>query len=167
MNWKDNINVIHEVYPGHYRIILDFATIAILKYLLNNDYKYVWVYEHTLDRNFEWESHSIPLGLGQNHQLMIRNVTFDFVMPTVEFKEKLSLFKGSISMAQVNELPKPYLIPSNITGKTRYELLKNECDYLFELEIPSATDYGVLMSPNREWLQSLLDNEGIDWGNLP
>lgn len=88
-------------------------------------------------------------------------------MPTIEFKELLPQLGPGIMLAQLNELPKYYLNPATIKGKTRYDLLLNECDYLFEIDLPSATDYGTLISSNRYFLQSLLDNKDISWNNLP
>lgn len=67
----------------------------------------------------------------------------------------------------MNKLPSYYLNPNGIKGKTFYDLLQKECDLLFEVNMPNATDYGTLRSCNREYLQSLLDNPLIDWKNLP
>lgn len=72
-----------------------------------------------------------------------------------------------ISLVQLNVLPKYYLRGENITGKSRFDILKKECDYLFEIDIPEATDYGTLISSNLEYLHSLLSNKEIDWKNLP
>lgn len=88
-------------------------------------------------------------------------------MPTDEFKTIMSGWKGEIHLIQINELPPQYLDLERITGNRRYEILKSECDYLFEVDIPSATDYGILISPDKEYLQSLLDDTEIDWENLP
>lgn len=52
-------------------------------------------------------------------------------------------------------------------GKSKYDLLKNECNYLFEINIPSATDYGTIISSNKEFLESLIENEEINWNDLP
>lgn len=88
-------------------------------------------------------------------------------MPTEEFKTIMSGWEGGIQLIQINKLPPQYLDLNRITGNKRYEILKNECDYLFEVDIPSATDYGTLISPNKVYLQSLLENTDIDWENLP
>lgn len=167
MDWRDNINTIKEVYPGHFQIILDFATVDFLKFVLSDEYKYVWVYSHQTKGSLEWKSYSLPLFDNQSyHQLLARHLSFDFIMPTSEFKKVLPQIGPGITMTQLNELPKYYLDPATIKGKTRYDLLLKECDYLFEIDLPSATDYGTLVSSDRDFLQSLLDNRDIDWKNL-
>lgn len=88
-------------------------------------------------------------------------------MPTIAFKEVLPKLSNGITLVQLNELPKFYLNPLTIKGRSRYELLSKECDYLFEVDIPSVTNNGILISSNRDWLQSLLEDKRIDWKNLP
>ncbi len=168
MGWQDNIGTIKENYKGHYQIILDFATNEFLNYLLDDRYRYVWVHKHTLKNNFEWNTFQLPLIDNQSTQeVLARRLSFDFVMETDAFKNVYSKLHPGIALVQINELPKYYLDLSVIKGKTRYDLLKKDCDYLFEIDIPSATDYGTLISPDKDWLQSLLDNNEIDWTNLP
>jgi uncharacterized protein Veg len=61
MSWQENIGTIKEVYSGHYQIILDFTTNAFLKYVLNDSYSYVWVHDHHLVNQFEWNTYQLPL----------------------------------------------------------------------------------------------------------
>ncbi|RYE18917.1 MAG: hypothetical protein EOP45_13390 [Sphingobacteriaceae bacterium] len=168
MNWKDNINTLKKIYEGHYQIILDFATIDFLKLVLSDKYKYVWVYRHEIKNSLNWNTYELPLSNNQgNHKLLARNINFDFIMPTDEFKTIVPLLGSGITLTQLNVLPQYYLRPEIVKGKTRYDLLIKECDYLFEIDIPSATDYGTLISSNRDYLQSLLANEQINWDDLP
>lgn len=168
MNWKENINTIKEIFPGQFQIILDFATAKFAKYVISEDYKYVWVCNHSLLNNSTWEKRNLPLFDSQNNfEVIARHLNFDFILPTKEFIKILPLFDKGITAIQVNVLPKEYLDINKITGKTLYDLLTKDCDYLFELNIPSATDYGTLVSSNKGYLQSLLDNPSIDWNNLP
>lgn len=168
MDWKDNINTIKEIYPGHFQIILDFASIAILKHLLSDDYQFVWVYNHETKNSLDWKTYNLPF-LDNREYLTVnaRRVQFSYSLSTKEFKELLPSLGPGITLAQVNRLPGYYLDPANIKGKTRYDLLLKECDYLFEIDIPSATDYGILVSSNRNYLQSLLDDDKINWSDLP
>jgi hypothetical protein len=168
MSWKENINTIKEIFPGQFQIILDFATSAIVPYILSNEYKYVWVYNHTLQNHFSWEKHSLPLFDSQTKfEVLARHIQFDFIMPTEEFRQVIPQLSSGITLIQFNNQPKDYLDLSRIKGKMRYELLKKECNYLFELQIPSATDYGTIVSSDRSYLQSLLDALELDWSNLP
>lgn len=168
MSWKDNINSIKEIYPGHFQILLDFATIDFLKFVLSDNYKYVWVYSHQVNNSLDWDTYDLPLFSSQDHyKVLARQIQFDYIMPIKDFKEVLPKVGPGITLSQINSLPKYYLNPTTITGKTRYDLLLKECDYLLEIDIPSATDYGTLVSRNKEYLQGLLDNADINWNNLP
>lgn len=165
---KQNINTIRETAPGRFRIILDFATTGIVKFLLHDDYKYVWVNNHMSVAYSEWKNFELPiLPNMENKKVLAKGVQYDFIIETDKFKELLLNWNGGIEMIQMNKIPPYYLDLVKIKGNKRYELLSNECDFLFELEIPSATDYGTLISNNRDYLQSLLDNPDIDWKNLP
>ena len=168
MNWKENINTIKEIYSGHFQIILDFATIDFLKFALSDDYQFVWVYNHETKNSLDWNSYELPLFDNKTYRTVkARRIQFSYALATQEFKELLPHLGPGINLTQVNRLPAYYLDPANIKGKTRYDLLLKECDYLFEIDIPSATDYGTLVSSNRNYLQSLLDNTNINWNDLP
>ncbi|HEX8313931.1 MAG TPA: hypothetical protein VF609_03000 [Flavisolibacter sp.] len=168
MDWRENINTLKEIYPGHFQIILDFATVDFLKFVLSDEYKYVWVYSYVTKGSLEWKSYRLPLFDNQTYQqVLARHISFDFIMPTNDFKTVRPSIGPGVRLIQLNELPKYYLNPATIRGKSRYDLLTNECDYLFEIDLPSATDYGTLVSSNKNFLQSLLDNKDIDWNNLP
>jgi hypothetical protein len=168
MSWQENINQIKEIFPGHFQIILDFATVKFLPHVLRDDHKFVLIFNHTLDDFEQWGLYDLPLFNSKpNYKVTARNIRFDFALPTIEFKNLLPNLKGGITLIQLNHLPNSYLDLNKIKGKNRYELLKNECEYLFEINIPSATDYGTLVSPDRGYLQSLIDNDKINWKNLP
>lgn len=168
MSWKENINTIQELFPGQFQIILDFTTAAFVEYALSNDYKYVWVYNHATQNYHNWEKHRLPLFDNQaSVEVIARHIRFDFILPTEEFRRLIPQLNSGITLVQLNHWPKYYLDLGQLKGKTRYELLAKECDYLFELTIPSARDYGTIISSDRKYLQSLLDNPAIDWANLP
>lgn len=88
-------------------------------------------------------------------------------METTEFVKLLPEWGNGIQMIQINKEPPEYFDPYRIQGKKRYEILRSECDYLFELDIPSATDYGTLISSNKEYLEKLMKSNEINWQNLP
>ena len=165
MEWKNNIGKIKEIYDGHYHVLLDFATTAFLPYLIRDDFQFIWVSEHQIRNSWTWESHSLPLfEASKNYKVLARQLNFDFIVPTEVFKQLLPEIHGGITLTQLNIIPNHYL-NSKLKGRTRYDLLKRECDYLFEVVIPSATDYGSLTSPNKAYLEQLLNNEDIDWSN--
>lgn len=168
IDFRDNINCIRETVSGRYRIILDFATTNILPFLIRDNYNYIWVHNHVAGKGFDWEEFKLPIKDNSiNIQTLARSVRFDFILTTTEFKNIMTSWKGGIELIQMNNIPPYYLDLSRVNGNRRYEMLENECDYLFEVNIPSATDYGTIISPNKEYLQSLLDNSEINWNNLP
>ncbi|HEY4327294.1 MAG TPA: hypothetical protein VGN20_25125 [Mucilaginibacter sp.] len=168
MNWQDNINTIKEIFPGQYQIILDFASNDFVKYLISDNVKYVWVHNHWVGNFYEWQKYDLPIsGNKKSVNVLARQLSYDFILPTSEFKELMPFINNGITLTQINHIPKHYLDPKRIQGKTWYELLSKECDYLFEVKIPSPTDYGELLSPDKGFLQALLDNKEIDWNNLP
>ena len=168
IDFRDNINCLRETNPGQYRIILDFATTNILPFLIRDSYKYIWVHNHTTGKGFDWEEFKLPIKDNSvNIKTLARSLTFDFILTTDEFKKIMGDWKGGIELIQMNNIPPYYLDLDKVKGNKRYEILEKECDFLFEVNIPSATDYGALISPNREYLQSLLDNSAINWNDLP
>lgn len=168
IDFRDNINTIREIYDGCYRVILDFATSEIVKYILTDDYKYVWVHNHLVGDYNEWNDCELPvLSFQNNLKVKAKGVRFDFILETEEFKQLLPDWNGGIEIVQMNKYPPNYLDIYKIKGKTRFELLKNECDYLFELSIPTSADYGEIISSDLEFLQSVLCNSEINWDNLP
>lgn len=165
---QNNINCIQETATGRYRIILDFATTAILPFLIRDDYEYVWVHDHVTGKGYDWENFNLPIISPEiNQKALARCVKFDFILKTEEFRKIMTNWPRGIKLIQMNRIPPYYLDLNKMKGNQRYEKLKTECDYLFEVDIPSATDYGVLISPNRKYLQSLLDNQLINWNDFP
>ncbi|MXV53365.1 hypothetical protein GS399_20600 [Pedobacter sp. HMF7647] len=168
VDFHDNINCIRETAPGRYRIILDFATTNILPFLIRSDYNYIWVHNHIAGKGFDWEEFKLPIkDNSMNIKTLARSLTFDFILTTDEFENIMTGWKGGIELIQMNNIPPYYLDLNKVIGNKRYEILEKECDYLFEVDIPSATDYGTLISPSRKYLQSLLDNPEINWSELP
>ena len=168
MTFRNNINCIQETAPGRYCIILDFATTKILPFLIRPEYHYIWVHHHKPGKGFDWEEFSLPIkDTSINITTLARSLTFDFILPTEEFKKIMQDWKGAIELIQMNKIPPYYLDLDKVKGNKRYEILQQECDYLFEVDIPSATDYGTLISPNKEYLELLLANPAINWHDLP
>lgn len=167
MSWKDNINTIKEIYPGQFQIILDFATNKFIEFAISDHYKYISVVNYSPQKTLSWEQLHLPLSEnGENIKLLARSLHFDFVLDTNEFMKVLPTLRSGINMIQLNKLPKYYLNLNGMHRKTFYDLLTEECDYLFHLDIPSATDYGTIVSSNKGYLQNLLDNPNLDWTNL-
>ena len=165
---QKNINTIKQTGKDRFRIILDFATIKIVPFLVSDTYNYVWVYNHKLSKSNIWENRNLPI-LDELPEVNVRskNVQFDFILETGKFVELLPKWSSGIQMIQMNKIPPDYFDPIKLKGEQRYQILKNDCDYLFELDIPSATDYGTIVSSNEQYLENLLNSKEINWKDLP
>lgn len=89
--------------------------------------------------------------------VVTRNMKLEYLIPTTEFVEMIPDIKGSVSVIQTNIIPPPYLVLERFEGKSRYKILKEKVDYLFELEMPGAVDYAPIISPNQFFLESVIE----------
>lgn len=148
-------NVIKEIYKGHYSLLLDFPTKDILYSLLNRSYKYVW------GINYKWCGcgwNPFPFNLFDEKMpsLNVRNVQMDFLLETDDFIKLIPYIEGELHIVQINNIPPYYLDLNRIKGKTKFDLLKRDTDYLFEMDLPSLPDYTEIMSPDVEFLRKVL-----------
>lgn len=169
MHPGDHLHTIREIYKGVYHVFLDFPSIKFLKYVLKDEYPFVWIdnYYPGFPDN-DWNRLSLPVFKNmENKDVLARNVSFDLVLLTTEFKEKINLWENGGTFFQIKKLPPDYLDMKRIEGKTRYDLLKKECDYLFEIKIAEPLDYGEIVSNDKKFLEELLSNPEINWDDLP
>lgn len=157
-----DINKIKEIHQGHYYVLLDFPTLDLLCYLLDESYKYVWVVNYNM-LSCEWSKDSYHL-LGESiKDVQIRNMKLDFLVSTSEFVKWIPNIKSNLHILQVNKIPPYYLEMKRITGKTKYDLLKKDADYLFEINLPTScisSDYTEIVSSNLSFLKKLLKKIG-------
>lgn len=154
------VNQIKEIYKGHYHMILDFPTIDILNQLLDRSYHYVWGINYQI-MGCEWEKESFDLFEMNCNGFYVRNMSMDFLMNTSDFLEKLPYLKSNLHVVQINKIPPCYLDPSRIKGKTWYDLLKKDTDYLFEIELPCSpliADYTEIVSSDFNFLDRIKNN---------
>ena len=153
------INKITEIYPGHYSMLLDFPTLDLLEDILDKSYKYVWVVNYVL-QGCDWSNNSYHLFNESTKNVQIKNLKLDFIMDTLEFIEWIPCIKNNLHILQVNKIPPYYLDLSRMNGKTKYDLLKKDTDYLFDINLPYSSissDYVELVSPDLSFLKALLD----------
>ena len=87
----------------------------------------------------------------------------DFLVSTSEFVKWIPSIKSNLHILQVNKIPPYYLDMKRITGKTKYDLLKKDADYLFEINLPTScisSDYTEIVSSNLSFLKKLLKKIG-------
>lgn len=153
------VNRITEIYSGHYNVVLDFPTLDLLEDILDKSYKYVWVVNYGL-QGCDWSNNSYHLFDESIKNVQIKNLNLDFIMDTLEFIKWIPCIKNNIHILQVNKIPPYYLDLGRMTGKTKYDLLKKDADYLFDINLPYSSissDYVEIVSPNISFLKSLLD----------
>lgn len=151
------VNQITEFVKGVYGTVLDFPTKDFLKILINKSFKYVWCICYEEDK-YEWKTcvknlYGFPL-----NDVLVRNVKFEYIIETSKFIDLLPHIQGGIHIIQINKIPPYYLngAMSTMNRKTKYDLLRKETDFLFEINLPSSPDYTSLVSPNREFVENVL-----------
>lgn len=166
-SFKHNINTVKEIYPGTYQIILGFASNKFIDHIIRDTHEFIWVYGYKLKQNQLWTKFQLPISDRMSRIVLARQLKYDFLIRTNEFGEIKNEMPNGVTLLQINKQPPDFLDLGKIKGKTRYELLKRECDYLFEIDLPSAVDYGTLVSSNKKYLTDLLDDKKINWTDLP
>jgi hypothetical protein len=166
-SFRDNINTIKEIYPGTFQIILDFASNKFIDHIIRDTHQFIWVCDYELRSNHSWTKFQLPISDKLHRTVLARQLKYDFIIGTNEFDEIKNEMPNGVTLLQINKQPPDFLDLGKIKGKTRYDLLKKECDYLFEIDLPSAVDYGTLVSSNKNYLTGLLDDKKINWKDLP
>ncbi len=165
--FRDNINTIKEIYPGTYQIILDFASNKFIDHVIRDTHKFIWVHSYELKSNDTWTNFQLPISDNLKMSVLARQLKYDFIIGTNEFDKIKNEMPNGVTLLQINRQPPDFLDLEKIKGKTRYDLLKKECDYLFEIDLPSAVDYGTLVSSNVDFLTDLLNDKRVNWKDLP
>lgn len=153
------INVIKKIYGEHYFMLLDFPTIDILNYIIDESYQYIWGVNYE-KQGCVWETESYNLFDKKWNELYTRNVSMEFLMKTSDFLERLPYIKDNLHIIQINKIPPYYLDMNRIKGKTRYDLLKKETDYLFEIKLPyssASSDFTEIISPDIKFMNRILN----------
>jgi hypothetical protein len=166
-SFKGNINTIKEIYPGVFQIILDFASNRFIKFALRDNYEFIWIHSYEPKNRSSWTEYDLPISEKLQMKVLARQITYDFVIKTIDYEKIKNEIPNGMTLIQTNKLPPDFLDLKRLEGKTRYDLLKKECDFLFEIDLPSAVDYGTLVSTSKNYLIDLLNDKNIDWTNLP
>lgn len=155
---KLEVNKIKEIYPGHFFVLLDFPSIKDLYRIIDVSYKYIWNFKH-IENEITWEKYTYNLygkSVTQQMELNVRNIQLEYLILTDDFIKIIPNIRGDLNIIQTNIIPPPYLRLEKFEGKSRYNILRNKIDYLFELTMPSAIDYSSLISPNKVFLEKVI-----------
>lgn len=150
-------NKIKEIYKGHYQTILDFPTPNDLFNIVDISYKYIWGFEHT-ESQVEWNNYDFLL-FGQKtdyNKVKVRNLEMEYLIETSSFLELSPQIHQTVRIVQTNHIPPFYLDIKRVSGRGKYDLLREKIDYLFELEMPGAIDYAPLVSPSISFLERVI-----------
>jgi hypothetical protein len=145
-------NVIEEIHSGHYWVLLDFPLKDIVLKLLSPEYKYVWLIDYQLNY-VVWERPSLFEIDKDLCRTFIRKTQMEMLMETADFIKMFPKMQGSLHIVQVNKIPPFYMNHENMKGKTWFQKLKEECDYYFEIKLPSVPDYAEMISPDKNLLE--------------
>lgn len=151
-------NSITEIFPGHYQVILDFPSSSDLIHILDSSYKYVWGIKHQ-EFLSTWKPYQYTL-FGQfidSKEFYARNMEMEFILDTSSFLDIIPNINQTIQIIQTNILPPHYINLSRLQGKQKYDLLKSKLSYRLEIEIPGATDYSPLTSPDILLLKRIIN----------
>jgi hypothetical protein len=166
-SFRDSINTIKEIYPETFQIILDFASNKFIDQIIRDSHKFIWVHNYELKNNSMWTNFQLPISDNLQKTVLARQLKYDFIIETDEYEKVKNEMPNGVTLLQVNRRPPDFLDLRQIKGKTRYDLLRKECDYLFEIDLPGAVDYGTLVSSNLNYLTALINDKSIDWTDLP
>lgn len=125
--------------------------------MVDNSYKYVWGIDHT-EFPYTWQQTSCDFLGSHKESLCVRNLQMEYLLETQKFIKLIPCFKRDIHIVQLNKIPPYYLSFNTLKGKSRYDILLKETDYLFEINLPSSPDYTEIVSPNREYLEKLINS---------
>ena len=147
-------NIIKELAPGVYWVLLWCPESSILRELLDPNTGYVLCWNHYVGHR-HWSEFCLPLlDPKKPVNVISRSLTFDFVLPVGEFIELLPHMSAGISAVQLGTLPPDYLDMRRIRGKQLYRIL-GECGWHIFLDTP-GNDYGEVMNPRREVLEQAI-----------
>ena len=160
-------NKIKEIYKGHYQVILDFPEPKDLFKIVDVSYKYIWSIGH-YESSVIWSKYNFLLYGQKTDSIKVkaRNIEMEYLIDSSEFLKLSPYINQTLHIIQTNEIPPSYMNIKNLSGKGRYDLLKSKIDYLFELEMPGATDYAPLISPNIEFLNDVIKKMNNEIGNV-
>ncbi|MBI5913992.1 MAG: hypothetical protein HY842_01330 [Bacteroidetes bacterium] len=152
------VNSIKEIYKGHFQVILDYPSPSDLGKILSKDYKYVWCISHEENRT-NWSDYDYFM-FGKRLEgvfVQARNIKMELILETDEFIELIPFINQTIKIIQTNVIPPSYLDIERLSGKGKYDLLRDKIGYLFELEMPGAIDFAPIVSPSLSYLKSIID----------
>ena len=138
-------------------MLLDFPTKEILYSIINKSYKYIWCVNYAADTNV-WNNRMTSLYGIEIQDVLTRNLKMEYLMKTEDFLEIIPFLNGSPHLLQINAIPPYYLDLNKLPDHTKYKLLKDENNFLFETDLPASPDYTEIKSPDKVFLERLINS---------
>lgn len=153
MRFNMDIHQINQISKDIYETILDFPEQnVLLNSIVDHSVAYVLLTELSIG-NFSWQNFNISGFSGLKG--MARNFRGDFLVSTQEFIEKYQNYSWQYAI-QLAEIPPDYFEFSKISGKQRYNILK-QCGFTFIVQSQSGGgDYVSLISPSESLIKKAI-----------
>ncbi len=145
-----------EIFDGHYQVLLDSFDKLNLFRIIDRSYKYVWGIGH-IENAVEWANYNDSLYRSEiDTKVLARNISMEYLLKTEDFLKLVPSIHQTVKIIQTNIEPPYFLTIERLTGKGKYDLLRDKINYLFELEMPGASDYSTIISPDKMFLEALI-----------
>ncbi|MCP4976845.1 MAG: hypothetical protein GY931_11845 [Maribacter sp.] len=93
---------------GSFTFMIDCCSNDILETILNPDIPYVWSVNHFFEDSYDWVKRKIALSKsGEQHEVLVRGMAFDFIMETKKYLSIASEFskQGNILIQTTKLIP--------------------------------------------------------------
>jgi hypothetical protein len=80
-----------------------------------------------------------------------------YLISTKDYVALIPQINQSINIIQIIGVPQYFINVEKLEGKAKCDLLKQKVDCLFEFEMPCQPDFSPLISPNKAFLDKVLE----------
>lgn len=121
--------------PGIWKMFTYRQDRSLLKEIINPGVPYIWIHNYAVGGK-DWELFNLPVfGKDSGFAVKVRSFKLDFIVSSQRFLEILpELDDKPIHLVQLYEEPPYFLMLDQVSGMTKYELLKRSGFYLEYLE---------------------------------
>lgn len=140
-----------------YALTLKPCTTAILANALDPAIPWIWVRGHTPRRHLQWWHTKLPLaGEGTLHEVNVRSLQFDLLLPTKRFLDLLPEFQDDLTLFQLARPVPDTLTLLGLPDRTVDRVLAQNGLHL-AFHLPHAFETAQFRAPLHETLAALLN----------
>ncbi len=147
---------------GMFSFMLRSCTSRILIDILDPTIPFVWIRRHTPKRAITWWQTRAPLcENGSPHDIEVRSMEFDLLLPTVRFVELLPEFEdhGIVLFQMSRRVPDTLTLDRITENMIEQVLIENGLHLRFYL--PHAVEHAKVSSPHRDVLERALQRPHV------